>query len=534
MPLNLIEDRWIPVRRQSGAREMIAPWEVTAKHHEDPIVAVDSPRPDFDGALTQFLIGIVQTAYAPADGREWRQRYDSPPATEALCEAFAPYSAHFNLTGDGARFAQDLTLGDEASREPIAQLFIDQSGADHFAHSYRICLVCEACAASALYTLQINAPAGGRGHRTSLRGGGPLTTVILGSSLWTTVWLNTLTCGDLAGLTGDVDLRTAEHIFPWLTTPRTSESTGRVTTPGDASPLQMYWSTPRRIRIDVSTVAAGICDVCGTVGDTQITEYLTRPLGVKYEGWVYPLTPYYEATPGEMLPVRGAAVGQPGYRHWVGWVMADDTERSVRTPARVVQEYLQRPDRPKRVGRLRLWAFGYDMNNMKPLAWTDSTMPLLEDAADTDLLQDSLRRLVWAAREVSKSLTSCLKSAWFQGEAPKADYSFVENAFWAATESAFYDAVDRLRSALPNLELAALEREDWLRTLRRVADQLFDEYSQNGAYDAVDPARISLAWRDLRRQVSTYNPKLRKLLMLPIDESQVKGRRTKKSAVARK
>jgi len=64
--MNLLEKSWIPVRRASGQRLWIAPYQITDGIGQDPIVALDAVRPDFNGALIQFLIGLVQTAWARA------------------------------------------------------------------------------------------------------------------------------------------------------------------------------------------------------------------------------------------------------------------------------------------------------------------------------------------------------------------------------------------------------------------------------------------------------------------------------------
>jgi CRISPR system Cascade subunit CasA len=65
--LNLLEERWVPIRRASGRAERIAPHEITERIDSDPVVALDAPRPDINGALIQFLIGLVQTAWVRAD-----------------------------------------------------------------------------------------------------------------------------------------------------------------------------------------------------------------------------------------------------------------------------------------------------------------------------------------------------------------------------------------------------------------------------------------------------------------------------------
>ena len=63
--MNLIKDPWIPVRRESGMEDIIAPWQLTET--DDPVIALSAPRPDFNGALMQFLIGLLQISAAPED-----------------------------------------------------------------------------------------------------------------------------------------------------------------------------------------------------------------------------------------------------------------------------------------------------------------------------------------------------------------------------------------------------------------------------------------------------------------------------------
>jgi CRISPR system Cascade subunit CasA len=108
MVFNLINEQWIPVRRLEGTREFIAPWQVTDNIGSDPIVALDANRPDFNGALIQFLIGLVQTTMAPKKDRNWRNGFNNPPEADELKTAFATVSHAFNLDGDRPRFMQDF------------------------------------------------------------------------------------------------------------------------------------------------------------------------------------------------------------------------------------------------------------------------------------------------------------------------------------------------------------------------------------------------------------------------------------------
>jgi CRISPR system Cascade subunit CasA len=72
--MNLISEQWIPVRRAGSSGDKIAPWKITdhVGTNINPIVAIASPRPNFDGALVQFLIGLLQTTCTPPDKMTWR------------------------------------------------------------------------------------------------------------------------------------------------------------------------------------------------------------------------------------------------------------------------------------------------------------------------------------------------------------------------------------------------------------------------------------------------------------------------------
>ena len=69
--INLLDERWLPVRRANGDKDHIAPCQLTADYGQNPVVALDAPRPDFNGALVQFLVGLLQTACAPSRRDEW-------------------------------------------------------------------------------------------------------------------------------------------------------------------------------------------------------------------------------------------------------------------------------------------------------------------------------------------------------------------------------------------------------------------------------------------------------------------------------
>ena len=129
MIYNLLTEKWIPVVDHDGNESTIAPWEVADKKWAD-IVTV---RPDFRGALHEFLIGLFQTACAPKDEREWQQNLE--PSKEALRAQLEKLAPAFNLNGDGFRFLQDAST-ELSGTKRIEQLLFD-SPADPRDYSWR-------------------------------------------------------------------------------------------------------------------------------------------------------------------------------------------------------------------------------------------------------------------------------------------------------------------------------------------------------------------------------------------------------------
>jgi len=266
--MNLLNEPWMPVRRRDGSLKWIAPHQIS-----DPdIVAFDADRPDFNGALAQFSIGLLQTLTPVDSPIVWKQLFANPPDAAMLESWFTPAAAAFEFDGKGARFMQDRSLkSDEGTVNEIGALFIESPGdstleknIDHFVKRGQVAAICQNCVASALLTLQINAPAGGAGYRTGLRGGGPLTTLIVSQqqqSLWDDLWLNVRERSVFLAQGGD-STKTAEHFtFPWLADIGKIQKEGGETAPIQVHPAHLYWAMPRRIRIDFDNVSVGECAI---------------------------------------------------------------------------------------------------------------------------------------------------------------------------------------------------------------------------------------------------------------------------------
>jgi CRISPR system Cascade subunit CasA len=524
MSINLLDEHWLPIRRANGSKDHIAPWQLTADHDHNPVVALDAPRPDFNGALVQFLVGLLQTAFAPGSRDEWEDRFfDAPPSPEALKAAFARYQDAFNLNGDGRRFMQDLDPLAGQKPLPITALLIDTAGSEtHFIKDLPQQGISPALAAMALYALQTNAPSGGAGHRTSLRGGGPLTTLVLAepigadkaATLWQTLWLNVLDAADFRS-----EHLLPEDIFPWLAPTRASEKGSKTekTAPESVNPLQMFWGMPRRIRLDFEDVGQGECGLSGEACTALVKQYRTKNYGVNYSGaWEHTLSPHTrEGATGEPLPMHPK--GAIRYRHWLGLVQQNQDKKVQRIPAATVRRFWNHG--LHREGyRFRVWAFGYDMDNMKPRCWHEATMPLYAlSESKREPFENAVRRMVDAAALFLGNLRSCLKDAWFSDGDPRrsgADTGFLDTAFWSDTETGFYQALDGLAEAPGDDERRKQAFLDWHGKLHRYTLDAFDRHANTAQITEQNPRRIAEARRDLMR--FNHKKDIKALLDLPL------------------
>lgn len=530
----LLTEKWLPVRHRDGSRSRIAPNQLG-----DPdILAFDADRSDFNGALAQFAIGLLQTT-SPVDvPMAWRQLFDSPPDVATLMQWFAPVANAFDFDGDGARFMQDFSLrpGEGATCD-IGALLIESPGenalknnSDHFIKRGRVEAMCPHCSAMALLTLQMNAPAGGAGHRTGLRGGGPLTTLVLCQpqrSLWHDLWLNVRERSGFLALQGDAS-RVAPHFtFPWLADIGAIQKSGGETAPVQVHPAHAFWAMPRRIRLDMDGGVGGNCDLCGQAAEKLVRQYETKNYGLNYKGpWDHILSPYYETKEG-WLPLHPQPGGF-GYRHWLSWVMGMSADKKRQRPARVV-DYL-REHRARLVkGQLRLWAFGFDMDNMKARCWYESTLPLyaLADCSPDAQKQIENEVAIWlaGAELTAYFLRSAVKDAWFGADA-RGDFSVIDASFWGATEVAFYRQlkalIDVLREDADSETDPLPTREAWHRHLVQTCLRLFDgEFVGAGAVERQNPHRLATAYQQLKRNFD--GPKIRQALALPVREKKAKS-----------
>lgn len=571
--MNLIYDKWIPVRRADGTPEKIAPYEITLDIEDDTrrVMAVALPRPDFDGALTQFLIGLLQTACSPVtEDMWWEWRQENRPKPERLKELLKKYEKAFFLI---PAYSKQASLGDEKEnrsrifmqedfgpskkpkQHPSSYLLIDaatdntaKTNTDLFVkRQSEDFVMCPHCAAAALYTLQTFAPSGGGGGEgkfTSLRGGGPLTTLVLGENLWDTVWLNVVTKGFKA-------VSVDEKTFPWLKLEGfiTDKKPVKEVHSANMNPAHVFWGMPRRIQLLFSEHdSTERCSVCGKSTKIKCRKYLDCSGGLTYQqkkggpkkpSWIEPLHPQtpYRVGNDDIPTAVHPRPGGIGYRYWLGLIQNISDGNTKRLPAQVIEQFhIFRHDDGM------FWAFGYDMDKMSARCWYDSTMPIVNiPERKRSFFFEHISNMIGAARYVSGMILSAtLKATMMEPEKrnettgkivwkwpkelrktfkikadaspeelddriernPVAFTSGIRSEFWNSTEAAFFQHLYFLRENLMKEEDQRPILESWRSSLRKEALKIFDSYSQTGDFDATDPRPVALARQELSRSLA--------------------------------
>lgn len=488
MNLNLCNDPWLPFRLASGETVELSLRELG----RDDIRDIVMPRQDFYGAAWQFLIGILQTVFAPSNEDEWLARYENPPSLEELAKALGRVEHAFELFDEGPCFMQDFDVLEDGTAVDVSSLLIDAPGGntlklntDHFIKRGQVSRLSPAMAAIALFTLQINAPSGGQGHRTGLRGGGPLTTLVVSSdpdlSLIRRLWLNVLPTDSYPEL--KMPERFDESVFPWLAPTRISKEKGSEVYMSDdgVHALQQYWAMPRRIRLEEGD--GGQCDLTGQTASATVSAYRTRNYGINYDGtWAHPLTPY-RFDPRKPEQPHFSSKGQPGgigYRQWHQFLFKDQNEGYL--PARVITQLESSvreifEDELDVEDQLSVWVFGFDMDNMKARSWHETRMPFLAMSSDlVPLFVQEVGGHVELASEFRKSLRRCCKHAWVGDGDSSGDLSFIDDQFWSDTEGDFYETVYQLKADIEAgaYALSSEACQQWITDLKNRALSLFD------------------------------------------------------------
>ena len=453
--LNLISDPWIPIVRRSG-RDTIRPDQLA----EPDVLRPDWPRPDLNLGCLELLIGLVYLAHPPESDDDRA----NPPDAVALRDAMAPLTPAFDLLGEGPRFLQDFELLEGKVSSPGMLLFIDSAGdstakknADLMVRRGRYEALSLPLAAMALYTLQAFAPSGGAGNRTSLRGGGPMVTLVKPAvdGLRHLVWAN-VPRGEPLG-PDNLDS------LPWMRPTETSKPLNKkapVTVPDSDSPSRLdpevFFGQPRRLRL--------------VARDDAVTGVVQLPWGTNYARWRHPLTPYYKKGT-EILP-RHPKAGNFGYRNWRGVILQSETGLRPMNLLRYLREM--------EGSRCSLIVAGWAMNNMKPLDFLWSEQPVFPlSEADGDRAEAAVE----AAEQAGYAVATCVKEGVGEGDAKTGAGWRAQEGFFATTQGSFEGMLESMSAGKP------FEGGKWVKTMRSAALSIFDREVIPGLADLSETRR---------------------------------------------
>jgi CRISPR system Cascade subunit CasA len=539
MTFNLIREPWIPVITENGVELTIAPSDITKEISSSPLVGLNCIRPDFNGALIQFLIGLVQASIAPKRDAEWLKYVMEPPTPDMLKKAFEPLAFAFDIDGEGPRFLQDRDIANEDMWD-IHKLFLEMPGEntiklnkDLFSKRGRIFGICPSCAAMALYTMQTNSAGFGAGHRTSLRGGGPLSTIVKGRNLWEDIWFNVLNESSFMNNRSDDKIQDKDK-FPWLTHTRTSGKGESETTYADVHPVQMFFGMPLRIFLEFKKKDS-TCDCCGAPTPIVTSNFHIKNHGVNYSGpWFHPLSPYktYKKNQDDIPIVSTLKVDSTSilYDHWLGIVQKDTQETIQIEPAKVISVFNDRKEQyPDEIPdeSTRLSIFGYELENGKARCWWEAQMPLI--SVKSELKEEyelNIAKLIRMAKYANSKTLVFTKLAMFkEPKNVKGDFKFIEQDFWKDSENAFYQALCELKLVLSDKKDLVTLKKSWLKEISKIAEIIFDRYSQVEMIGDCDPERIAKNRRKLTRSLLPGNSIIVEILNLPMPpHEQGKGK----------
>ena len=282
--MNLLSDRWIPVAERGN--EKITLKELLCSEER---FHLSLPRDDLEMAALQLLVSLVQVLWMPKDGEALKQRVNTL-LTEEMYEAGAaekgewfdlnhpvfPFMQHRDIPGDKLASMQALFAGMPDGKSSTSHA--------HFVQAAEIDRACPACAVLAIFNRATAAPNFSGKHKGPLRGGAPITTLLQGDDLRTTLWMNVLTQDYL-----DQHLHlsdTADNQPVWV---HPVKQAAEIPAHQIGLLRGLFWQP---IHISLHQWEQGQCDLCGAEGEVH-GDYL-RAADFKYSVtglWPHPHSP---------------------------------------------------------------------------------------------------------------------------------------------------------------------------------------------------------------------------------------------------
>ncbi|WP_277973111.1 type I-E CRISPR-associated protein Cse1/CasA [Pantoea agglomerans] len=289
--MNLLTDRWIPVRSVMGSGvEQIS---LEALLCGPQLRSLSLPRDDMEMAACQLLICIVQLLWPPENTAHSIQRIQKPLTREEFSAGLIGWEESFDLNHSEHPFmqvkgvvAKEITGMDKLMvglTGSTSCAFVNQPGQGE--------ALCGGCAAIALFNQAGNAPGFGGGFKSGLRGGAPITTLIHQRCLRSTIWANVLNAESLERNYPDWQ-KQRHQAFTWQ---KPIGSNEKIPAHSIGLARGLFWQ-PAHIELS-SPSSGGQCSACGSLVDKRYQSFLKAKFNYTVEGfWLHPHSPSVEQT----------------------------------------------------------------------------------------------------------------------------------------------------------------------------------------------------------------------------------------------
>lgn len=486
-----------------------------------------------------FLIGLAQTAFAPVNHAHWVQVLNAGGfAGDEVSRRIEPFVAAFDLESAESLVNRFTPAGAdiEAAAMALASLHICEPGAENvsngnafFQKSAGYTKLGPWFAFLALYGAQCVHPPVGGGYYNIPAGATSLRALLVGRTLFETIWLNVLPQSDEVMLRGKFPPVADWTLFPWLhsAVPDLPKDRGKAGTlqvnVGELHPTATYWSAGRRYVL-LKDDADGICDLTGLSGPTY-SRVARWPAGLLFTagkeefsaaeaGWQHPLTLRERLTRPDGDSTALKAHYYPGLRaplrldDWARFYLVADNSEEPKSggrqiiPPPVLRDFvlLKRPeanDAGLGLEHVRLEVCGYFTSGKVVHGWTQRSLPtdIFPDRDSAQAFSAEVLKALLAAQAAVYRLLQSVKSAGF-GESPA-------DLFWNAIEGEFITFLVTTKAALLSdadnevlNEAISLAHSAWTKAMRRHAISIFDAGIRHTPPQAINKS-IANARRDL-------------------------------------
>ena len=189
--MNLLKDNWIPVKKGKEKIQLIKLRDLLCQEAEWQLCL---NRDDMELAALQLIVCLVQVVFIPENKRQLLGRWQKPMTNKEYETGIQPFLDWFDLLHPEYPFMQ--IHGVKAAQiTPIQKLFVGLPEGNNHAFFNRSDEYRQASLSNAaifIFNQAMNSPSFGGGFKGSLRGGAPVTTLVVDDSLRQTVWCNVL------------------------------------------------------------------------------------------------------------------------------------------------------------------------------------------------------------------------------------------------------------------------------------------------------------------------------------------------------